>query len=263
MPKKPFCIFALFLLILSTSCGTSRFRSPKVIEEKKLDYPLSAMLDRVEGNAVVGVFVSEKGKALEVRLLESSSSKDLDNAALNFAKEIHFEPALLDNTPVGAWTKLIMKYKLTDVYFEKDNWLVDVEHFISKASKEDDFYKKEIYLKKLYAKYYGLVNYVNIHTQDIRINTIISPTLLPEINEQYEIFKPYVPIQFAVFHDFLLRFPDSEIAVQAKEDLLKQLVETEFRLRIKGLESSSYARKTLHVIEGIELRIKELQKIEQ
>ena len=255
------CIFTL-LLIVFVNCGTSRFKSPKVIEDRELDYPLSAMLDRVEGNVVVGVFVSEEGNAIEVRLLESSSSKDLDNAALNFAKEIKFEPAFLDDRPVGAWTKLIMKYKLTDVYFEEDDWIVDVEHFQSQATKETNPIIRENILKKLYAEYYGLVNYVNIHSGDIRINAIISRTLLPEVDEKYEFFKKYVPIQFAVFHDFIIRFPDSEIALQAKEDLLKQLIETEFRLRIRGLESSSYARKTLHVIQEIELRIKELQKIE-
>ena len=112
----------LLLAVLTLGCGTTRFRSPKVISDKKLSYPLSAQINKIEGSVVVGVFVSKRGKPVDIRLFQSSDSKDLDNAALKFAKETKFEPAVLDGQPIGAWTKLILRYKLSEVYFEEDKW---------------------------------------------------------------------------------------------------------------------------------------------
>jgi TonB family protein len=256
-------VITLFLAILFTTCGTSRFRSPKVIEERELEYPLSAMLDKVEGNVVVGVFVSPDGRPLEVRLLESSTNDDLDRAALKFANDVNFEPALLDEQPVGAWTKLIMRYKLSEVYFEQDKWLNDVRFFIERASVEKDSIKRESILRSLYSKYHGLVNYVNRHPELLDINYTINRVILNKVENRYGKIAKITPIQFAVFDDFLERFPDSSIKLQAKEDLLLQLVETEYRIRIKGLRSNSYARKTLETIDFIEARIKELQNADE
>ena len=258
-----FSIFALFLIILISSCGTSRFRSPRVIEERDLEYPLSAMLDKVEGNVIVGVFVSPDGNSVDVRLLESSDNDDLDNAALQFAQDVKFEPALLDEQPVGAWTKLIMRYKLSEVYFEEDKWLNDVRYLIERATTEGDSIKRESILRSLYSKYYGLINYINRHSELIKMNNTINRVILDKVQNRYSKIAKITPIQFAVFDDFIERFPESSIVNQAQEDLLTQLVETEYRIRIKGLRSSSYTRKTLETIDFIEARIKEIQTVEK
>lgn len=254
--------FFILLLGLTLGCGTTRFRSPKVISDKKLDYPLSAQINKIEGSVVVGVFVSKEGQPAEVRLFQSSGSKDLDNAALKFARETQFEPALLDGKPIGAWTKLILRYKLSEVYFEEERWLSNVLLLQGRAVTEKDSVKREAILKTLYTKYVGLVNYVNRREYDVEINYSISRTLSKMMRQRYKPFMKVIPITFAVFDDFLEKYPDSPIAARAREDLLQQLVEGEYRIRLRALKSSSFTRKTLPLIDYLESRIKELQKLQ-
>lgn len=254
-------IISIILFLLFMNCGTSRFRSPRVIDERKLDYPLSAMLDKVEGNVVVGVFVSADGTAEEVRLLESSGNDDLDNAALEFAKGVKFEPALLDEEPVGAWTKLVMRYKLSEVFFEHDKWFTDVNLLLDRAKKEQDADKKESILKSVYSKYYGMINYVERNPDDLSVNGLIRRVVLDSVYNRYRDVARVTQIPFALFEDFVSRFPDSQIVPKAREDLVLQLVETEFRMRIKGLKSASYARKSMNAMELVRERLNQLQKI--
>ena len=82
------------------------------------------------------------------------------------------------------------------------------------------------------------------------------------MRKRYKPFLKIIPITFAVFDDFLEKYPGSPIAVRAKEDLLQQLVEGEYRIRIRALKSASFARKTLLLIDYLESRIKELQKLQ-
>ncbi len=252
----------LLLLGLTLGCGTTRFRSPKVISDKKLNYPLSAQINKIEGSVVVGVFVSKQGQPVDIRLFQSSGSKDLDNAALKFAGETKFEPALLDGRPIGAWTKLILRYKLSEVYFEENRWLSNVLHLQKKAKVEKDSARREEILKTLYTKYVGLVNYVNRNESAVDINYSIDRTISPTMRKRYKPFLKIIPITFAVFDDFLGKYPDSPIAVRAREDLLQQLVEGEYRIRIRALKSSSFTRKTLPLIDYLESRIKEQQKLQ-
>ncbi len=250
----------ILLLLLTLGCGGSgRFRSPKVISEMHLDYPLAAQLQKIEGETLVGVFVSADGRAEEVTLVESSGHKELDDAALRFARTLTFQPALLDNKPISAWTRLLLRYRLTEVLFENDRWLVEVQSLHNQAKAEKDSSKREIIFRKLYTNYVGLVNYVD-RQEDTEINSTIRAVLTRTVEQQWQPFWDIIPAPFAVFDDFLKRYPRSALTERVKEDLMQQLVETEYRIKIKALGSSRLARKTPVLIQMLESRLEELQK---
>jgi TonB family protein len=246
------------LLILG--CGSnSRFRSPKVISDREIDYPLSAQLNRIEGEALVGVFVSDQGKPEEVTLLGSSGHDELDQAAVKFARTLTFKPALLDNKPISAWSRLLLRYRLTEVLFDEDRWLADVNNLHDQAKIENDSLKREAVYRKLYTNYVGLTNYLE-RNDNPEINDIIRQTLSAPVEERWQPFWDVIATAFPVFDDFLQRYPESILASNVREDLMRQLVETEYRIKIASLKSSRIARKSPELIEMLESRLNKLQE---
>ena len=249
----------LALLVIVFGCGgPGRFQGPRVISKSDLDYPLSAQLNRIEGDVVVGVFVNPLGRADEVRLLESSGHEELDGAALEFSKNVNFEPAYLDGKALGTWTKLVLRYKLTEVLFEKDRWLYDVKTLQKQAAAERDAIEQNKQVRRLLTHCVGLSNYVE-RINDVRINDTIRNVLLSHIEKRWNPFWDVMPAPFAVFDDLIERFPNSEYVERAKEELIRQLIDAEYKIRIQSLKSGRVARKSLVLIDLIKVRLDELQ----
>jgi len=249
----------IILIILTLGCGHTRYRSPKVISKIDLDYPLSAQLNRVEGQVLIAVFVTKQGKPEEVRLIESSGHKDLDEAALKFARNVVFEPAELDGKPVSSWTRLLLRYKLSEVYFEEGQWLSNVINLQKKIAVEKDSVQREIYLKRLYTKLVGLKNYAE-RNDEVNINDVIRQVISKKIQNRYSKFWKEFPAAFAVFDDFLERYPDASFINRVKEDLIKLLVDTEYAIRLKAVKSKRISKKYSNLINIIEQRLNDLQQ---
>jgi periplasmic protein TonB len=65
-------------------------------------YPAKALRERVRGVVVVRVLVSETGEPMEV-VIERGARKDLNDAALEAARQWRFEPAKKDGNPVRTY----------------------------------------------------------------------------------------------------------------------------------------------------------------
>ncbi len=258
MLRAVYIALSLFVVIV-LGCAAHRFQPAKVASERKLDYPLSAQLEKVEGDVVVGVFVNEKGTPEDVRILESSGHAVLDTAAYKFVTTLNFEPASVDDQKISSWTKLVLKYKLTEVAFEKQKWSQDVFYFYSVIENTQDPEKRLEYQRKLYVRFLGLANYAErYHT--LEINYIIKDVLTKETRLHWKDVMNVVPAPFAVFDDFLRRYPDSPVRDKAREELIRLLIDAEGDIRVKALKSSKIASESPELIKLIETRLDELQR---
>ena len=242
------------------ACATSRFRPAKVASDRPLDYPLAAQLDRIEGEVVVGVFVNADGHPERVNIIKSSGHTVLDTAAFKFAQTLTFQPARVDEKPIASWTKLLLRYKLTDVVFERSKWTRDVlylQKLIRNAAGQE---KKAEYQRKLYIRYVGLVDYVSKY-YDLDINYTIKSVIQESTIARWRDFWPQVVVLFALFDDFMYQYPDSELNEQVKEDLIRLLIEAEGDIRVKALRSRKLSQKAAALISIIESRLNELQAV--
>jgi TonB family protein len=247
------------LYILFVACGTGRFRSPKVISEMQLEYPLTAQMQRIEGDVLVGVFVGKDGKSQQTKLLESSGHTELDEAALVFAEKINFEPASIDEKPVGSWTKLILRYRLDKVYFEKEKWLNQILDLQSQADAEKDSTKLEGIYRKLYIYFAGLVEYIKVHDTP-EINRTIQHVLSRPVYARWQPVWDLVAAPFAVYDDFLSRYPSSTYKNKMEEELVRLLVEAEYKIRVNAIKSARINRKSTELVNILEKRVQEIQK---
>lgn len=90
-----------------TPVETSR---PVLISQQKLEYPMGAMRDRLEGEVLTRLLVSSDGDVKEVVLERSSGYEILDTATINYVKKLKFLAAEHNGKYLDAWTSMRVKY---------------------------------------------------------------------------------------------------------------------------------------------------------
>ncbi|HOT96392.1 MAG TPA: energy transducer TonB [bacterium] len=249
----------VILASLGAGCAShGRLKPPRVASEIPLDYPLSAQLQRLEGEVSLTVFVNPAGKPEEVSLSESSGYDILDEAALKFVEKLTFNPGTLDDKPVGAWTRLVLRYKLTEMAFEKDRWIADVLTLQKDIAKESKPEEREALLRRLYTLYVGCMTYVESN-EDPAINSIIRLAVDRQREEHWQPFWDHYAAPFVLFDDFLQRYPDSEVAEQGRQDLIRYIMDMETKIRMKSLKSRRISSSAAQLLNLLEVRLKSLQ----
>jgi len=99
--------------ILSLVCGPgfaegTRFKQP-VLDGKQCkfpEYPKSALRKDQEGLDIVGVQVDQNGAVLDTKILLSSGSADLDQAAQAAFRKCAYQPGMVNDQPVTMWMQV-------------------------------------------------------------------------------------------------------------------------------------------------------------
>ncbi|MBN2411972.1 energy transducer TonB [candidate division KSB1 bacterium] len=254
----------VFFLLVTTGiiagCGTSSvYKAPKILFEGNLEYPLDAQLNKIEGRVLVAIFVSKKGIPQEVNILQSSGSEELDSAAVEFSKGVSYEPAIYKGVPVGSWTRLELRYTLQKVHFDESDWVYEIRQLQSQISAEPDSSKRRIFLQRLFMKYLGVEDYVD-KTDDLNINKSIKTVISEDIARQWTDLWNVIPLPFVLLDDMLFRYPDCSFKMKIKEDMIAQLVDAEYKIRMKSLKSSRYNSKLIFYLDILRKKMEELQK---
>lgn len=249
------------MLSAMLACATTkRFQPARVADKHNLDYPITAQLEKIEGDVVIGVFVNKDGEPEESKILESSGHDVLDSAAFRFVNGLLFEPATVDEQPIASWTRLVLKYKLTEIAFEEKRWLDDVTMLQKQIAASSNPVERADLQRKLYIRYIGLSDYVEKYDQ-LDINAVIEQVIAKNSRERWNLLWNVVPAPFVVFDDFLMTYPDCSINPLVTEELIKQMIEAEGQVRVRSLSSAKIARSANQIIEQIEKRLNELQPV--
>lgn len=76
-------------------------------------YPITALREGVQGTVLLRVLVDETGKPVQVLILRSSGSRELDNAARDHVLAAwRFHPAQRDGHAIQAWAQVPVKFSL-------------------------------------------------------------------------------------------------------------------------------------------------------
>ncbi|HET6906063.1 MAG TPA: TonB family protein [Rhodanobacteraceae bacterium] len=78
-------------------------------------YPIAALREGVQGTVLLRVLVDATGKPVQVMVLKSSGSRELDNAAREHVLAAwRFHPAQRDGHAIQAWAQVPVKFSLSD-----------------------------------------------------------------------------------------------------------------------------------------------------
>jgi TonB family protein len=83
---------------------------PILISKKKLEYPVAAMRDRLEGEVITKLLISKTGDVERVILERSSGFDILDTATINYVKRLKFLAAELNGEYRESWTSMVVKF---------------------------------------------------------------------------------------------------------------------------------------------------------
>jgi protein TonB len=86
----------------------------KLVDFKKPVYPPHCLRLGIQGRVVVRALVGEDGRPQEVSVMKSSGDVTLDQSAIDAVKRWRFAPSLRNGTPVRAWVKVPVDFKLID-----------------------------------------------------------------------------------------------------------------------------------------------------
>ncbi len=77
-------------------------------------YPIAALRAGVQGTVLLSVLVDESGKPVQVLIVKSSGSRELDQAARNHVLAAwRFHPAQRDGHAIQAWAQVPVEFKLS------------------------------------------------------------------------------------------------------------------------------------------------------
>ncbi|MBS1200387.1 MAG: hypothetical protein H6R27_1065 [Proteobacteria bacterium] len=86
----------------------------KLVQFRKPVYPPHCLRLGIEGRVVVRALVGEDGRPQDVSVMKSSGDATLDQAAIDAVQRWRFAPSLRNGTPVRAWVKVPVDFKLID-----------------------------------------------------------------------------------------------------------------------------------------------------
>ncbi len=91
---------------------TADRKEPVVVFKGSLEYPPAAAADGAEGTVRLEVAVTELGVVSDVKVVESSHDRRLDDAAVEFVRGWRYKPAIQDGQPRRVWTHAVVKFEL-------------------------------------------------------------------------------------------------------------------------------------------------------
>jgi TonB family protein len=87
---------------------------PILITKTQLIYPLEALLNNVEGDVIVNMFINKNGDVSKTRINSTSGSAILDSAAARYSYNLKFTPAYKNGKPGVIWVSMKYRYSIVD-----------------------------------------------------------------------------------------------------------------------------------------------------
>ncbi|MAT38285.1 MAG: hypothetical protein CL946_01635 [Ectothiorhodospiraceae bacterium] len=116
---------------------------PKLARQLDVAYPDSAVTKRLQGIAVVAVYIDKHGNPSYGELQKSSGHETLDRAALEAVKNGYYVPAKRDGVPAGSRVTVPVEFKLPtdanewDAPKNRDELREDID-FLDKTKQQID-----------------------------------------------------------------------------------------------------------------------------
>lgn len=79
--------------------------------QKRVRYPQAAREQEIEGKVLVRALVMNDGRVTRV-LIDQSSNKILERAAVEAVRETPFTPAIQNNKPIATWKQVVVRFRL-------------------------------------------------------------------------------------------------------------------------------------------------------
>jgi TonB family protein len=225
---KNFNIILVFLALLQLLCHPeskeeSFIERPKLLSTQELlIYPAAAFEQGLQGKTVIRIFVNKDGQVSEAKILKSSGSNILDDAALKMVRSSVYEPGSIDGVISGFWLHIPVQFNLSgniELRSDIDEWIELTLLYQVNIESVSSVYKSDIY-KNLYYHYQSLALEIR-NTRSIEANPGILTVVHGSLGEQWIEYKDIWPLGFLLFQDFIQRYPQNEFSLKSRVELIR------------------------------------------
>jgi TonB family protein len=224
--KRNAKLLSLIIVFINFACGfhveqnqEPNYIPPTVKSQPRLIYPKLAQENFYSGSSKIVMFVNKTGLVDKLYVTKSSGYEVLDKAALEYCKNLIFNPAVRNNEAVDARIVWDIKFNFSDKNLDANNYLHDMENLYRKISKaktgERNLIEKEILNKHN--------EFITNMKDGLNFNIYISQVISPEITTEWEKDWNAFPLSFLLYHDFLKRFQDYDSISVVKNKLYNSL----------------------------------------
>jgi TonB family protein len=184
------------------------FTIPSLTQNYVPDYPAEAMMDGLEGSVEMNLLVGEDGTVGKAVVVRSSGFSILDNAAIQFAKKLKYNPAQKQGRPIEVWVSRVMHYQLVDRSFVPKEYMKTITALIGSVD-ETQGKERDRVLKTILDRYEGLAKYLDKYP-NLNYNEYLQRIIRNDILEEWKVLWKNWPLHYLLFQDFVLRYPDQE-----------------------------------------------------
>lgn len=234
-----FCVVACGILLGCVSSPTYRppaysedVQPPTLVEDSEPIYPKEAREKGLQGTVDMYLLVTDKGQVKKARIVKSSGYDILDSAATRYANRLQFDPARRESSPTSIWITWAVDYDLVSTVpsFVPSEYVRKIKDLYRRADQATGNERYELMEEILK----GHDEYVQHTTRypDINYNRYIRQFVKPEVHEQWRDFWQDWPLVFVVFHDFALRYPDSDHVAHAISRMVELIKNDIHRIKV-------------------------------
>jgi TonB family protein len=213
------------LIILTWGCThieSSRdpnYAPPTVKTQPRLMYPKVAQENSYSGKTKLVIYVDDQGIVDRVVMLNSSGHKILDDAALNYCKQLTFKPAELNSEPVKSRVEWEVKFNISQQNLDPLVYLQNIQSLYNKLSSASNIERKDI-LNQILSEHKEFVQSMG---DVVNFNTVIGKVISADLASQWKSDWNSWPVSFLLYHDFMKRYPDFDSMAVVKELFIKSL----------------------------------------
>ena len=193
------------------------FTLPTFLEESTPDYPWKALWDGLEGSVELNLLVGKNGNVKKAVVVKSSGHEKLDDAALEFSKKLKYTPATIQEKPIEIWVSRIMHFQLVERPYVPSEYIDRIAKLRDIANQKSRF--KNWALRRTLDYHEELSEYLS-KKPHLNYNKYIRQFIDPKIYQEWKELWEDWPLHYLIFHDFILRYPDSELKSRAVNSLL-------------------------------------------
>lgn len=192
---------------------------PTVKTQPRLMYPKIAQENSYSGKTKLVIYVNDKGVVDRVVTLNSSGHKILDEAALNYCKQLTFKPAELNSEPVKSRVEWEVKFNISQQNLDPLVYLQNIQSLYNKLSSNKNIDRQDI-LNQILAEHKEFIQNMG---DVVNFNTVVGKVISSDLASQWKSDWDSWPVSFLLYHDFMKRHTDFDSMDLVKDLFIKSL----------------------------------------
>lgn len=219
-------ITVTLLMLINLSCGYNsniareqNYVPPTQLNHPRLLYPKFAQENSYTGNTKVLFDINNAGHVTNASVLQSSGSEILDNSAVEYCKNLLFDPAKVDGKPIKVRMSMEIKFHISTIDMLANSYVNEVNRLYNLL--QNSVITDRLPLEREILREH--TDFIREMRDALNFNTYAALVLSNNIVQEWKGEWDSWPLSFLIYYDFMQRFPDYDSLQNVKHLMFSAL----------------------------------------